>query len=263
MEYANGTTLRGSHRAVFDALRPIVRILRTSGFAEDAVRSAVDRACRLYARSPARGMWLDHTGGLGLDQERIAELTSLLRVWSQGPDFVDQTGQPKRLSLDGRAGSFRALLRRANCSIASQRALANLRSLGSVQLCDGGKRVRLVSDVLIPVKGKRFVVAPMIESIRWFGETLEHNLCDGPRPGTGRWHRWAISTALDPARLPEIERYVRSTSQTAIESIDEKMSSCKIRATNRRGITYGVALYVFMDRSKRRRRPGAKRRSRR
>jgi hypothetical protein len=254
MEHVNGATLRGSHRAVFDAMRPIVRILRISGFADDTIRSAVGRACHLYARSPARGIWLDHTRGLGLDQARIAELTNLLRVWSQDPDFVDQTGHPKRLILTGGAGSFRALLRRANCSLSGQRALAHLRSLGSVQPCDRGRRVRLVSDVLIPVKGKRFVVAPVIESIRWFGETLEHNLCEGPRPGAGRWHRWAICTALDPARLSEIERHVRSIGQTAIESIDEKLSTCAMRGA-KRGITYGVALYVFVDRSKRRRRP--------
>src|SRR5215469_2575974 len=182
MPYVRRTTIKGSHRVVFDVMRPVVRILRVSGFSEEEIRSEVARACKLYARSPARGIWLDQTHGLGLDQARITELMNLLRVWSQDPEFVDESGQPKRLSLDS-AGSFRALLRRAKCSLASRLTLEQLQALGSVQLCDRGRRLRLLSNVLIVVVGKRFVVAPMLNSLRWFEESLEHNLCDNPRRG--------------------------------------------------------------------------------
>ena len=258
MPHVRRTTITGSNRVVFDVMRPVVRILRVSGFSEQEIRSVVARACKLYARSPARGIWLDQTHGLGLDQARITELMNLLRAWSQDPEFVDQSGQPKRLSLEG-AGSFRALLRRAKCSLTSTRTLEQLQALGSVQLCDRGRRVRLLSDVLVPVKRNRFAVAPMLNSLRWFEESLEHNLCDNPRRGEGRLHRWVICADLNPVRLVEVERYVRSNGQTLIESIDEKLSSCSLRSSKRRGITYGVGLYVFIDRPKKRpRRVGKK-----
>ncbi len=247
MPYARGTTITGSHRIVFDVMRPVVRILRVSGFSEEEILSVVARCCKLYARSPARGIWLDQTHGLGLDQARITELMNLLRVWSQDPEFVDESGQPERLTIEGGAGSFRALLRRAKCSLSSRRTLEQLQALGSVQLCDRGRRVRLLSDVLVPVKRNRFAVAPMLNSLRWFEESLEHNLCDNPRRGEGRLHRWVICADLNPARLVEVERYVRANGQTLIESIDEKLSSCSIRSSKRRGITYGVGLYVFID----------------
>lgn len=247
MASARRGSMRGSRQVVFQVMRPVVRILRVSGFSEQEILSEVSRACRLYASTPARGIWLDKTHGLGLDQARITELMNLLRVWSQNPEFVDESGQPKRLSVDSGVGSFQALLRRAKCSLASRRTLAQLQALGSVQLCDRGRRVRLLSDVLVPVKRKRFAVAPMLNSLRWFEESLEHNLCDSPRRGEGRLHRWVICADLNPARLVEVERYVRSNGQTLVESIDEKLSSCALRSAKRRGITYGVGLYAFID----------------
>ena len=114
---------------------------------------------------------------------------------------LDENGQPKPLTLRAGAGSFRALLRCAKCTLAIARTVEQLQALGSVQLCDGGTRVRLLSNVLIVVAGNRFVVAPSIDSIRRFAETVEHNLCAGTPPGEGRIHRWAACEALDATEL--------------------------------------------------------------
>lgn len=259
MPRASRNTTTGSHQIVFNVMRPVVRILRVSGFSEEEILKVVARACKLYARTPARGIWLDQPHGLGLDQARITELMNLLRVWSQDPEFVDESGQPKRLSVSGGASSFQALLRKTKCSQASRLTLDQLQALGSVQLCDRGRRVRLLSNVLIVVFGKRFVVAPSIDSIRRFAETVEHNLCEGIRPGEGRIHRWAACDALDPAQLGEIQRFVRSSGQTFLEAFDEKLVSSALPRGRRRGITYGVGLYVFTDKPRR----GNRRRARR
>jgi len=260
MPYVRGTTTTRSRRVVFDVMRPVIRILRVSGFSEEEIRAVVARACKLYARSPARGIWLDQTHGLGLDQARITELMNLLRVWSQDPEFVDDSGQPKRLRLESGAGSFHALLRRAKCSLASRRTLEQLQALGSVQLCDRGRRVRLLSNVLIVVVGNRFVVAPSIDSIRRFAETIEHNLCEGTRPGEGRIHRWATCDTLDPTQLEEVQRFVRTNGQTFLEALDEKLISSAVTRGRRRGISYGVGLYVFSDKPRRANSRGSKRR---
>jgi hypothetical protein len=251
MAYVSGSKIKGSREIVFNVMRPVVRILRVSGFTEEEILSVVGHACKLYARSPARGIWLDQTHGLGLDQERITELMNLLRVWSQDPEFVDETGQPKRLSLENSAGSFRALLRRAKCSLTAQRTLQQLQALGSVQLCDRGRKARLLSNVLIVVVGNRFVVAPSIDSIRRFAETIEHNLCEGSRPGEGRIHRWAACDTLNPAQIDEIQRFVRSNGQTFLEALDEKLITSALPRGRRRGIPYGVGLYVFSDEPRR------------
>lgn len=255
MEHVNGATLRGSHRAVFDVLRPIVHVLRASGFAEAQVRSAADEACRLYARSRTRGVWVD--------KDQLAEYVQLVMVWTRDPQFIDETGQPKRLSLaDEAPDSFRALLRRAKCSVEPARALAQLRALGSVRLSDRRQRVRLLSNVVIAVTGERFAVGPALDSIRRFAETIEHNLCER-RTSEGRMHRWAICHALDPEQFAEVQRYVRTNGQIFLEAVDEKLNSyAKPRGGRRSCPTYGVGVYVFVEEPPKARRGTVKRRRR-
>ncbi|MGH8260293.1 MAG: hypothetical protein ACREUG_11435, partial [Steroidobacteraceae bacterium] len=142
------------------------------------------------------------------------------------------------------------------------KALAQLRLVGSIRPCDRGRRVRLLSNVVIPVMGRQFIAPPMLDSIRRFAETVEYNLCEGPRPGEGRMHRWAICAALDPSQLGEAHRAVRSTGQTFLEAIDEKLGSCATKpGAKRRGVTFGVGLYVFVDEPKKNRRVRTRRRS--
>jgi hypothetical protein len=254
MENVNGATLRDSHRVVFDVLRPVFRVLRASGFGEDVIRSAADQACRCCADTPTRGVWLDHA--------HFTELAEVIAGWTRDPDFIDDAGLPKKLDLGSGAGSFASLARKVGCSMAPRQALETLRELGAIQPCDRGQRVRLVSNVLIGVMGRRFVVAPMIHSIRRFAETIEHNLCEPPARGEDRMHQWAACVSLDPAQLGEAQRFVRSNGQTFLEVMGEKFSSCAAPGVKRRGVTYGVGLYVFVDEPKRRRRPGVKQRTR-
>lgn len=255
MGNVKGTTMRGSHGIVFDVLRPVVRVLRSSGFGEAAIRSAAERACRVYAHTPARGIWLSNA--------HLAELGDVLMIWARDPDFADEAGLPRRLHIDAGAGSFRALLRKARCSMTPAAALSQLQEIGSVQMCDQGRRVRLVSSFLIPVVGRRFAVSLMLDSVRRFAETVEYNLCEGPRRGEGRMHRWAICAALNPDQLGEIERFVRSNGKTFLEAMDDKLGTCSLKpGARRRGPAYGVGLYVFVDPPKRARRRRASRRRR-
>lgn len=260
MAHMSASAISESQAVLFNVLRPVVRILRLSGFTEEMIRSMLGRALRRYARCPVRGAWLESMHGLGLDRGRIIALMNVLRVWSQDPEFVDGNGQPKPLTLGGGAGSFRALLRSTKCNSATSRALEQLKALGSVQLYDRGTRVRLVSNTLIVVAGNRFVVAPSLDAIRRFAETIEHNLCAGTRPGDGRIHRWAACEALDPGKLAEIQRYVRSNGQIFLEAMDDKLSSCRVRRGSRRAISYGVGFYVFTDKRPRSGRRRLKRR---
>jgi hypothetical protein len=94
---------------------------------------------------------------------------------------------------------------------------------------------------------RRFVAAPMLNEIRRFAETVEHNLCDDPGPGDGRIHRWAQCASLDPKEFPEAQRFIRLNGQTFLDAVDEKLSSCALKGNNKRGLRYGVGIYAFVD----------------
>lgn len=240
MENVKGPTAQESQSTAFDVMRPIVHLLRTSGVAAGDVRSATERALRGYAHVPARGAWLDRAC--------FQELADVLMVWAGDPEFIDEAGSPVRLTLEGRPRprSFPYLLKKAGVSLAADRALEQLSTLGSVQRCDRGRRIRLVSHVLSGLMGERFLAAPMLDAIRRFAETVEHNLCARHDAAQHRMQRWAGCASLDPRHLREVQRFVRSSGEAFLDAVDEKLLSSARKDAKAR-LRYGVGIYVFMD----------------
>jgi hypothetical protein len=88
----------------------------------------------------------------------------------------------------------------------------------------------------------------MLNEIRRFAETVEHNLCDDPGPGGGRIHRWAQCASLDPKEIPEVQRFIRLNGQTFLDAVDEKLGSCALKGNNKHGgVRCGVGIYAFAD----------------
>ena len=239
MPAVNRTTRRVAPRSrevVFEVMRPIVRILRACGVGELTIRSAVDSACHQYAHNLDRGVRLEHVP--------FAKLAEIVMVWARDPEFIDDTGLPMKLRMTGSTRSFESLLKKVGISTQASSVLDQLEMLGSAQRC--GNRVRLVSNVLLSVKGNQFVAGPLLDSIREFLETIEHNLHARPGSLEGRMHRLASCASLDPAQFAEVQRFVRVGGQAFLEALDEKLESCKSK--NGRGLYYGAGIYVVVQR---------------
>ena len=232
-------------QGAYHVMRPIVRVLRACGLSQTGLLSAVRRASARYTKSPVKGVWIE--------DERNLELADVVMIWARDVDFIDESGQPLKLNLRGSGKSFPELLRRANVSMRPHQALRYLLSLGSVRLCDRGRRVRLVSHVLLTVMRNRFLISPILKELKRFAETIEHNICEAPGPMEGRMHRWAQNACLTPRQLPEVQRFVRLSGQTFLDSVDEKLSACAAK-TGRSGVKYGVGVYVFVEKPDRTRR---------
>ncbi len=246
MDAVNRSTRRVSRvsdKTVCDVVRPLIRILRACGVNDASIRSATDKARRLYARAPAPGVKLEHVPFL--------ELAEIVMVWARDPEFIDEAGSPMKLRVRGGPASFESLLKKAHVVIPTASALKQLEALGSVQLCDRGRRVRFVSNVLLTNRGNQFVAGPQLESVRRFLETIEHNLCERPSPDQGRMQRWAFCSSVDPQLLPEAQRFVRLSGQAFLEAVDDKLAACKARAGKKAGRPFGVGIYVFIDTAKR------------
>ena len=244
MQRASVATRRMSETAVYDVLRPIVRVLKASGIEERTIQSAVRKAYGSKTAGPVRGIWLDHS--------KFVSLADAVTVWARDPEFIDEAGAPMKLTLGPGRHSLSALLKRAHVTLRPEHALRDLEALGSVKVCEGGRQVRLVSHVLLTVSGKRFLAAPMINEIRRFAETVEHNLCESPGPMEGRMHRWAQCDTLDSRQFTEVQRFVRLSGQSFLDAVDEKLSSCIAKRHEKRRVLYGVGIYVFVDRAKKR-----------
>lgn len=244
MENLQGSTLPQSQRAAFNVLRPILHVLRSSGYTESDLRSISERALGLYTHTAARGVWLDYATFL--------QLGEILTVWTRDPEFIDETGSPMRLRLDGAArpgaGSFAYLLKKARVALGVGGALAQLQALGSVQRCGRSQRVRLVSSVLLGVMGNRFLAAPLLEAMRRYAETLECNACKKASSAQGLLHRWVSCASLDTGKLDEMQRFMRSSGAILLDAAHDKLLSCSVGNTKDR-MLYGVGLYVYVDRA--------------
>lgn len=224
----------------FDVVRSVVRILIACGVDEHSIRSATEKSCKRYVRDPAPGVQRTHVPFL--------ELADVVMVWATDPDFIDETGAPMKLRLNGGRQSFETLLRKVGVSIPAGSALEHLEALGTVQRCDRGRRVRFVSNVLLAVSGNQFVATPLLDSVRRFLATIEHNLCEKRAAGYGLMQRWAACSSLDPEQLPEVQRFVRLSGQTFLNAVDEKLGSCQTKGRKKTGLRYGIGVYAFLDR---------------
>jgi len=238
MQHANGATRRMSETAVFDVLRPIVRILKASGIEEPAVHAAVGSAYRRYRHSPIRGVWLDRS--------HFMELVNIVMTWARDPEFIDEAGSPMKLSVRSGPHSFASVVKKARASVNPSVALRHLQALRSVRLCNNSRDARLLSHVLLTVTGKRFLTVPMLNEIRRFAETIEYNSCETPGSVDGRMHRWAESASLAPSQFAEVQRFVRLSGQALLDSVDEKLLSSEDQS-GKDGLGYGVGIYVFLD----------------
>ena len=225
--------------SAYRVLRPIVRVLRECGLSQRGLVAAAQSACKLYPKVNNRGVWIEHSEYL--------ELADVVTVWVRNVEFINESGDPIKLKIHGRGKSFSYLLRKAHVRLNRKRALQQLESLGAVKVCDRGRSVRLVSHVLITVRNRHFLIAPTLVELRRFAETIEHNVCERPSPRQGRMHRLAQSATVDPAQLPEIERFVRLNGQSFVDSVDEKLTSCAAKTRKARTVKYGVGVYAFVD----------------
>jgi hypothetical protein len=218
-------------------VRPLVRLLKASGIRDLAILSAVGLSCKKYACEPVTGCWLDGA--------RFSELSEILSVWTQDPDFSDENGEPCKLNLGRKSPCLRDVLRKCGVRTHPDQTLEELRKLGAVQPCERN-RLRLVSNVLFSARGKNFLAVPSFNAIRRLTETIEHNVLDNPGALEGLMQRSAYCLSLDQRQFNEVQRFIRLGGQAFLDAVDEKLR-LSVTHEKRKGPRYGVGVYVFMD----------------
>jgi hypothetical protein len=219
-------------------LKPLIRLLKASGVSDTSISEAVDTACRLHGKERVRGV--------NLDFERYCALADVVMMWARDPEFIDDRGLPKRLNTDATEPSFQRLMDKSGVAVGIDEAVKSLRDLHSIQFCGNRRQIRLTSHVLLSVTPRHFVVGAVLDEIRRFLETIEHNVCENPDAIHGRLQRTVMCASLDPDRFPEAQRFVRLTAQTFLDALDEKLNACSVKQTTGQ-LRYGAGIYVFVD----------------
>ncbi|MDE2304177.1 MAG: hypothetical protein KGL34_01345 [Gammaproteobacteria bacterium] len=221
-------------------LRPIVRVLLRGGvpfreFAEVAKVTYVDIATGEFGLR-GRPTNVSRTAILtGLNRRDVARIrkseplamldavfmshgSRILSAWHLDPIYRDGDGRPLRLSLDGEAPSFQALVREHAPDLPHIAMYKELSSAGAIELCDDG---------LLQVQMRSYVPKSYDPNqVRLWGSilhdvaaTLAHNVTrSGSEPP--RFERRAIHHRVRREHAAAFREFVEAEGQHFLERID-------------------------------------------
>jgi hypothetical protein len=144
--------------------------------------------------------------------------TAVLAGWHQDPDFLDDRGQPRLLSVDSGAQSFRHLCERYAGDIPAVAMLKELRRVGAITDEDAGLRV--ISRSYVPGNSDPQWVMSAAATFRDLGDNLSYNLdaaADQPTRFLGR----AMNARIKASTVPAFHDFLEEHGQAFLEKIDD------------------------------------------
>ena len=159
-------------------LKPLVHVLIRCGitwreFAEVAKTAYVEVATREFGKRgrPTNVSRTSVLTGLARREVRIqrerldsgpeaptgyvTKASLILSAWHLEPEFLDSSGKPALLAVDGEGATFSALLRRCGASdVRPSTLLRELRSAGAIRVTDDG-RLEPLQRMYVPQKTKK------------------------------------------------------------------------------------------------------------
>jgi hypothetical protein len=182
----------------------------------------------------------------------MSKPTQVLHAWYHDPGYLDASGKPRDLEIEGTDGSFAELVRRYAPDIPLVAMMKELRAAGAIGDAEG-KRVRALKRSYIPRELNEDLVRIWGSVLPDVGTTLEHNLyreeIDPPR-----FERRAISLRVDPKSLPEFREVLEREGQAFLERMDDWINAHQVSSSIDEqgiGIRLGVGVYHIQDGTRR------------
>ena len=237
-------TSNGLSRSVRKLLHPLVRLLLRHGV---AFADFSDWAKRIYVEVAEKEFGLE---GRKQSVSRIAVLTGInrkdvkkllgqpisaddhqvrhnravrvIRGWLQDQDFIDDSGEPKHLSISDSSFGFPELVKRYSGDMPARAVLDELLRVGVVRQLDEDN-VELAQKAYIPHHSDADMLLLAGDSVNDLLETVDYNLTVPPQHS-----RLQLSVAYDnlPGESVEIFRHLsREQSMELLRSLDRFLST--------------------------------------
>jgi hypothetical protein len=179
-----------------------------------------------------------------------AALGELLTAWHQDPSFLDGTGRPLPLKLNGVRPSFAGLAKKSVPRVHPKQLLSELQRVGAVAT-DSSNLIRVQMRSL-PVYGDRqLAMQYTLTSLHSFIKTLRHNLSSAPSNSNQLFHRVAINGAFDARDMPALKVRVKRHAQSFLELMDNWMArrpTTRKRTSKSAGSQVAIGVYLSVDR---------------
>ncbi len=179
---------------------------------------------------------------------KTTDATRLLSGWHQDAAFVDSSGAPRTLPLEGDGVSFDALCRRYGGDIPPSAMLKELKRVNAVTENTDGK-LSVVTRYYMPTQFDPQWLLNAGSIFEDLGNNINHNLtadADNPSHFLGR----ATDEAIDPGTLPEFQAFIEEQGQQFLERVDDWLSKHRVSGTGSQGkepVRLGVGLFLVQD----------------
>jgi hypothetical protein len=180
----------------------------------------------------------------------VTKASLILSAWHLEPEFLDTTGRPASLALDGDGATFTALLRRCGAGeVRPSTLLRELRSAGAIRVTDDG-RLEPLQRMYVPQKMDE-------ELIRLWGTVLAdvatkyvHNLTRAART-PARFERAALNDRVLASAVPDFREFLNKEGQAFLERVDAWLlaheATGSAGSSRKATIRLGAGVYHLQD----------------
>ena len=177
----------------------------------------------------------------------IASIGELLTSWHQDPNFLDASGNPLPLRMQGTKRSFSKLAKSSVPTIHPRLLLSELQRIGAVAK-DSQDFIRVQMRSLPVYEDRRLAIQHTLTSLDSFVKTLRHNLNSPVSNSDQLFHRVARNGAFDIRDLPALKIRIRRQAQSFLESSDNWMARRRnVRKSNSSSKKAQVAIGVYLS----------------
>lgn len=185
------------------------------------------------------------------DEETLYRYNRAARViagWVRDPNFLDATGNPKPLSLEGSRWSFAELVKAHGGDVPPRAVLDEMLSVGAVRMV-GDRRVELLTKAYLPVGDEPAMLNILGTDTAYLIETIDHNVS---HKDDGRYFQRKVAYDNVPIEAGEKFRTLSADkAQQLLESLDDWLArhdrdtTLSVTGTGRKKV--GLGIYYFEE----------------
>src|SRR5512134_2010063 len=238
-------------RSLYDLIKQVHVDLAKEEFGIGGKKATVSRIAILtgLTRKEVKALLAQPRTGDDSTEEEYNRAAWVIAGWLKDPQFGDGRGHPALLPMEGKRGSFAALVKVYSGDIPVRAMLDELLHVGAVQLMKDG-RVCLRSRGYIPQNSAPEKLSILGTDTADLIATIDHNVYANPKKP--RFQRKVMYDNVPVEAAQEFQTIVAARGQELLEALDRWLShrdrdvNPSSKGTGR--VRLGVGLYHFEER---------------
>jgi hypothetical protein len=223
---------------------------------DDIIKSLLDLFATLGVDASHFAKRVAKLDSVTLDSRRMyshaAAIGELLTAWYEDTQYLDKSGNPLPIRMNGNRTSFAQLANRVVPNLDARWLLSQLERVRAVAI-DENRLIHIKMRSLPVYEDKRLATQHTLTSLEGFIRTLRHNLDSAPSNSEQLFHRIAWNGEFSSKDLPKLKIRMKRNGQNFLESCDNWMthkskSSARISKRRNKLLQVSIGVYMSIDR---------------